>query len=289
LNKKNIVDRGEVEHTRAEKNILMKINHPFLMRLHYSFQSTDKLYLVMDFINGGELFFHLQNERRFPNERACFYAAEICLGIAHLHSAGIIYRDLKPENLLLDTNGHIKITDFGLSKEGLQDNQRTKTFCGTPEYLAPEVLEGKSYTKAVDWWSVGTLIFEMLTGLPPFYCDDVQKMYTMKLTAELTVPDYVDEAAKDIIQRFLDRNPDTRLKDLEEIKGHPWFSWIDWDLLFRKEMEPPYIPHVDKESIEMIDENFTKMDIKQTLGEVSTSTGGKPDQFEGFTYMPKKS
>jgi len=267
----------------------MKINHPFLMRLHYSFQNAEKLYLVMDFINGGELFYHLQNERRFGNERACFYAAEICLGISHLHASGIIYRDLKPENLLLDATGHIKITDFGLSKEGLQDNQRTKTFCGTPEYLAPEVLEGKAYTKAVDWWSVGTLIFEMLTGLPPFYCEDVQKMYSMKMTAELSIPDYVDELARDIIRKFLDRNPDTRLKDIEEIKKHRWFSWIDWEKLFRKEMEPPYIPHVSKDSIEMIDENFTNMDIKQALGETNAVPAGKPDQFEGFTYMPKKS
>jgi len=289
LNKKNIVDRGEVEHTRAEKNILMKIDHPFLMRLHYSFQTSDKLYLVMDFINGGELFFHLQNERKFNNDRARFYASEICLGIAHLHAAGIIYRDLKPENLLLDASGHIKVTDFGLSKEGLADNQRTKTFCGTPEYLAPEVLDGKAYTKAVDWWSVGTLIFEMLTGLPPFYCEDVQKMYSMKMTAELTIPDYVEDDAQDIIHKFLDRNPDTRLRDIEEIKRHRWFAGIDWDKLLLKEIEPPYIPHVDKESTVLIDETFTNMDIKSALGETTATPQGKPDQFEGFTYMPNKS
>jgi len=258
------------------------------MRLHYSFQTSDKLYLVMDFINGGELFFHLQNERKFNNERACFYAAEICLGIAHLHASGIIYRDLKPENLLLDTSGHIKITDFGLSKEGLSDNQRTKTFCGTPEYLAPEVLDGKAYTKAVDWWSVGTLIFEMLTGLPPFYCEDVQKMYSMKMTADLTIPDYVDDGAQDIIRKFLDRNPDSRLRDIEEIKRHQWFEGIDWEKLLRKELEPPYIPHVDKESTQLIDETFTNMDVKTALGDTATSPQGKPDQFEGFTYMSKK-
>jgi len=290
LNKKNIVDRGEVEHTRAEKNILMKINHPFLMRLHYSFQTSDKLYLIMDFINGGELFFHLQNDRRFNNERARFYAAEICLGISHLHSSGIIYRDLKPENLLLDSSGHVKITDFGLSKEGLEGNQRTKTFCGTPEYLAPEVLDGKAYSKAVDWWSVGTLIFEMLTGLPPFYCEDVQKMYSLKLSAELTIPDYVEEAAQDIIFKFLDRNPETRLCDIEGIKSHPWFAGINWERLLRKEVEPPYVPHVSKESTQLIDESFTNMDIKTALGDTnSVITTGKPDQFEGFTYMPNKS
>jgi len=143
LTKKNIVDRGEVEHTITERNILMRINHPFLMKLHYSFQTPDKLYLVMDFINGGELFYHLQSERRFSPERSRFYAAEIVLGLEHLHKNGIIYRDLKPENLLLDAAGHIKMTDFGLSKEGLTNDDRTNTFCGTPEYLAPEVLDGK--------------------------------------------------------------------------------------------------------------------------------------------------
>lgn len=138
LEKQHIVERGEVEHTMAERNILMRVDHPFLMKLHYSFQTEDKLYLIMDFVNGGEVFFHLQNKRKFEPERAKFYAAEIALGLSHLHENGIIYRDLKPENLLLDSDGHVKITDFGLSKEGLMGaDSRTDTFCGTPEYLAP--------------------------------------------------------------------------------------------------------------------------------------------------------
>jgi len=290
LNKKNIVDRGEVEHTRAEKNILMKVTHPFLMKLHYSFQDADNLYLVMDFINGGELFFHLQNERRFSSERARFYTAEICLAISHLHSCGIIYRDLKPENLLIDAAGHIKVTDFGLSKEGLQDNARTRTFCGTPEYLAPEVLEAKAYTKAVDWWSVGTLIFEMLTGLPPFYCEDVQKMYSLKMTADLTVPEYIEPEAADLITKFLDRNPETRLTEIETISKHPWFKGMDWEKLLRKEFEPPYIPHVSKESTILIDEAFTKMDVSETIipPPSNAPAGANSDQFLGFTYQPKK-
>jgi len=272
----------------------MKVSHPFLMKLHYSFQDADNLYLVMDFINGGELFFHLQNERRFDNDRARFYTAEICLAIAHLHSSGIIYRDLKPENLLIDAAGHIKVTDFGLSKEGLQDNARTHTFCGTPEYLAPEVLESKPYTKSVDWWSVGTLIFEMLTGLPPFYCEDVQKMYSLKMTAELVIPDYIEPEAADLIKKFLDRNPQTRLTEIEAIKKHAWFKDIDWVKLLSKDIEPPYIPQVEKDSTILIDENFTKMNVNETLSTPPTNhgsnNGGKPaDQFEGFTFMqPKK-
>eukprot|EP01124_Arcella_intermedia_P020205 TRINITY_DN27703_c0_g1_i1.p1 TRINITY_DN27703_c0_g1~~TRINITY_DN27703_c0_g1_i1.p1 ORF type:complete len:436 (-),score=138.44 TRINITY_DN27703_c0_g1_i1:181-1488(-) len=286
LEKKNIVERGEVEHTRTEKSILMKVDHPFLLRLHFSFQTADKLYLVMDFINGGELFYHIQNDHRFSNERACFYTAEICLAMSYLHTLGIVYRDLKPENILLDMKGHVKICDFGLSKEGLVTNERTKTFCGTPEYLAPEVLEGKYYNKSVDWWSVGTLIFEMLTGLPPFYSEDVQKMYNMKMTAELAFPDYIEDDAKDLIQKFLDRNPEKRLQDIEEIKKHPWFSEINWEQLYHKELTPPFVPDVTKESTELIDESFTGMDIRETIGE-SAAPQVKPDQFEGFTYVPK--
>jgi len=283
LNKKNIVERGEVEHTRTEKNILMRISHPFLMKLHYSFQTPDKLYLVMDFINGGELFFHLQSERKFSNERARFYSAEIVLGLEHLHNNGIIYRDLKPENLLLDNAGHIKMTDFGLSKEGLQDDDRTNTFCGTPEYLAPEVLDGKEYNKAVDWWSLGTLIYEMLTGLPPFYDEDVQKMYTLKMTAELTIPDYVDDKAKDLMRKFLDRDPETRLQEPVEIKAHPYFKGIDWEKLFRREIPPPYKPTVSsKDSTKMIDRAFTNMDVKREIKPADPLPG---DQFEGFTYV----
>jgi len=261
----------------------MRINHPFLMKLHYSFQTPDKLYLVMDFINGGELFYHLQSERRFSPERSRFYAAEIVLGLEHLHKNGIIYRDLKPENLLLDASGHIKMTDFGLSKENLANDDRTNTFCGTPEYLAPEVLDGKDYNKAVDWWSLGTLIYEMLTGLPPFYDEDVQKMYNLKMTAELTIPDYVDDKAKDIMRKFLDRNPSTRLQDADAIKAHPYFKGMDWDKIYRREVPPPYIPSVSsKDSTKMIDRNFVNMDVKR---EIKPGEALQGDQFEGFTFM----
>lgn len=286
LNKKNIYDRGEVEHTRTEKNILMRINHPFLMKLHYSFQAPDKLYLVMDFINGGELFYHLQSERKFSNDRARFYTAEIVLALEHLHKNGIIYRDLKPENILLDSSGHVKMTDFGLSKEGLESEDRTNTFCGTPEYLAPEVLDGKDYNKAVDWWSLGTLVFEMLTGLPPFYDEDVQKMYNKKMTAELTIPDYMDSKAKDLVRKLLDKNPDTRLQDPAVIKDHPYFQEINWDLLYRREIEPPYIPSVSsKDSTKMIDRAFTNLDVKR---EIKPGEELKGDQFEGFTFIRDK-
>lgn len=283
LNKRSIVERGEIEHTKAEKEILQTVKHPFLMCLHYSFQTPDKLYLVMDFVNGGEMFYHLQQEHTFDNLRAKFYAAEIVLGLEYLHQHGIVYRDLKPENLLLDSDGHIKMTDFGLSKQGLNDpNARTKTFCGTPEYLAPEVLQGLEYGKAVDWWSLGTLIFEMLTGLPPFYDEDVQRMYAQKMTAELEVPDHVDPNATDLISKFLDRNPSTRLQDTKSIKVHPWFSDINWDALGAKRVTPPYKPPVtDTASIACIDEGFLEM----TLSDVKSNPNDNAQaHFDDFTY-----
>eukprot|EP00029_Vermamoeba_vermiformis_P002869 TRINITY_DN13238_c0_g1_i1.p1 TRINITY_DN13238_c0_g1~~TRINITY_DN13238_c0_g1_i1.p1 ORF type:complete len:446 (-),score=139.44 TRINITY_DN13238_c0_g1_i1:132-1469(-) len=286
LDKKNIVDRGEIEHTKAEKNILQKVRHPFIMNLHYAFQTPDKLYLVLDFINGGELFYHLQNERKFSTERARFYAAEIVLGLEHLHKLGIIYRDLKPENLLLDADGHICITDFGLSKEGMQaPNARTNTFCGTPEYLAPEVLLGENYNKGVDWWSLGTLVYEMLCGLPPFYDEDVQKMYNLKMTADLEIPEYVDDDAADLIRRLLKRDPTKRMQEPDEIKRHPFFKGIDWDKLSQKLLTPPYKPPVkDKSSVECIDSAFTEMtigDVKKKGADIGN------DQFVNFTYAPQ--
>merc|ERR1719408_1067569 len=167
LRKDHVVKRNQVEHTRSERNVLESVNHPFIVSLHYAFQTPKKLYVVLEYCAGGELFFHLSQAGRFSQGRCRFYACEICLALAYLHSLNIIYRDLKPENLLLDADGHAKITDFGLSKEGIEDNISAKTVCGTPEYLAPEIVEKRGHGRAVDWYSIGALTFEMLTGLPP--------------------------------------------------------------------------------------------------------------------------
>eukprot|EP01123_Difflugia_compressa_P010039 TRINITY_DN3554_c0_g1_i1.p1 TRINITY_DN3554_c0_g1~~TRINITY_DN3554_c0_g1_i1.p1 ORF type:complete len:485 (+),score=97.92 TRINITY_DN3554_c0_g1_i1:57-1457(+) len=288
LNKSTIIARNEVEHTKSEKSILMKLEHPFLVQLHYSFQTPDKLYFIMDYINGGELFFHLQRDKKFPEERVRYYAAEIVSGLEYLHTNGVIYRDLKPENLLVTREGHIVMTDFGLSKEGLfEKDDRTGTFCGTPEYLAPEVLEGKGYGKAVDWWSFGTLVYEMLTGLPPFYCEDVQEMYTRIMTAELEVPASMSPPAADLLSKLLDRNDETRLQEPAEIKSHPFFAPIDFELLIQKKIPPPYIPEVTSDDdIRNIDRNFTDAPVDVPDEDETAIPESSQGEFEGFTYNP---
>lgn len=287
LNKKTIIERKEVEHTRSEKKILQKLCHPFLVNLNYSFQTPDKLYFIMDYVNGGELFYHLQKDKKFTEERAKFYCAEIVLGLEYLHNSGVLYRDLKPENLLLTDDGHICMTDFGISKEGLEsDDDRTATFCGTPEYLAPEVLEGNGYGKAVDWWSFGTLMFEMLTGLPPFYSQDVQQMYQKIISAKLQIPKTVSDDAKDLLEKLLIRDPETRMTDPKQIKQHAWFSDIDWLKLEQKEVQPPYIPPVKgKADTSQVDPTFTSEEPVLTLTDSSEISGAMQSNFDGFTYV----
>jgi len=248
----------------------------------------------MDFINGGEVFHHLSNEGCFSEDRAKFYAAEIILGLEYLHSNGVIYRDLKPENLLLNYEGHVVITDFGLSKEGLNEAESTtKTFCGTPEYLAPEIIRGERYTKAVDWWSLGTLLFEMMNGLPPFYVENNEElMYDKILNDSLYMPDTFSDEAKDIIDKFLDRDPSVRLQDIEAIKQHPFFSDIDFEKLYAKQIHPPFVPDVQSpEDVSQIDQEFLdeSIDSDEQVPHKPVSRSAKrkkpPTDFEGFTYQ----
>jgi len=232
-----------------------------------------------------------RKKKKFSEERVRFYAAEIVAGLEYLHTAGVIYRDLKPENLLLTNEGHIVMTDFGLSKEGLHDkDDRTGTFCGTPEYLAPEILEGKGYGKAVDWWSFGTLLYEMLTGLPPFYSEDVQEMYTKIMSAELIIPaDTMSHDAGDFLTNLLERNDSGRLQDPSKIKAHSFFKKkkIDWDLLLQKKVIPPFIPEVHGEDdTSNIDPSFTQCPLDNDEEDTEGVSAAAQGEFEGFTYNP---
>eukprot|EP00442_Polarella_glacialis_P054919 CAMPEP_0115151986 /NCGR_PEP_ID=MMETSP0227-20121206/65913_1 /TAXON_ID=89957 /ORGANISM="Polarella glacialis, Strain CCMP 1383" /LENGTH=318 /DNA_ID=CAMNT_0002562551 /DNA_START=89 /DNA_END=1042 /DNA_ORIENTATION=- len=263
LRKENVIKRNQVEHTKTERNVLEAVSHPFIVTLHYAFQTPKKLYFVLEYCPGGELFFHLSRAGRFSEGRCRFYASEILLAIEYLHRLNIIYRDLKPENILLDADGHVKLTDFGLSKEGIQDNFSAKSMCGTPEYLAPEILDKRGHGKAVDWYSLGALMYEMLTGLPPFYTRDREKLFERIRRGELTYPTYITE----------------------EVKCHPFFSGIDWTAIQQRRATPPFKPNVTQGGdVKYFDKEF--VDLPVVNSEVA---GGEHlrdiNHFEGFTYQ----
>lgn len=246
IRKAHIISRSEVAHTLAERSVLAQINNPFIVPLKFSFQSPEKLYFVLAFVNGGELFHHLQKEHRFDVNRSRFYTAELLCALECLHGFSVIYRDLKPENILLDYQGHIALCDFGLCKLDMKDEDRTNTFCGTPEYLAPELLMGRGYNKTVDWWTLGVLLYEMLTGLPPFYDENTNEMYRKILSEPLHFSDVVPPAAKDLLTKLLNRDPEQRLgaNGSAEIKAHPFFHAIDWRKLLQRKYEPTFKPSV---------------------------------------------
>mmetsp|Transcript_27768 Transcript_27768/g.64153 ORF Transcript_27768/g.64153 Transcript_27768/m.64153 type:complete len:326 (-) Transcript_27768:28-1005(-) len=286
LRKEHVLKRNQVEHTATERSVLEAVNHPFIVNLHYAFQTPTKLYLVLEYCAGGELFFHLSRDGRFSESRCRFYASEICLAIGYLHHLNIIYRDLKPENLLLDVEGHCKITDFGLSKEGIADNISAKTHCGTPEYLAPEMLMKSGHGRAVDWYSYGALIYEMLTGLPPYYTKDREKLFERIRRGDLQYPPHINPVCKSLMQGLISPDPNRRLgggpTDVEEIKAHPWYQTVDWQAVFDKKALPvPFKPDVkDPSDVRYFDKEFRNLPV------VNSEAGVQPDvlHLQGFTY-----
>ncbi|XP_033123177.1 ribosomal protein S6 kinase beta-2-like [Anneissia japonica] len=202
LKKASIVrNQKDTAHTKAERNILEAVKHPFIVDLIYAFQTGGKLYLILEYLSGGELFMHLEREGIFLEDTASFYLSEIVLALEHLHKQGIIYRDLKPENIMLDAQGHVVLTDFGLCKESVEEGDMTHTFCGTIEYMAPEILTRTGHAKAVDWWSLGALMFDMLVGAPPFTTDNRKKTIEKILKGKLVLPPYLTPEAKDLIRK----------------------------------------------------------------------------------------
>ncbi|CAD6571770.1 MAG: hypothetical protein TREMPRED_000366 [Tremellales sp. Tagirdzhanova-0007] len=288
IRKAHIVSRSEVTHTLAERTVLAQVNCPFIVPLKFSFQSTEKLYLVLAFVNGGELFHHLQREGKFNETRSRFYAAELLLALEHLHGFNVVYRDLKPENILLDYRGNIALCDFGLCKLNMSASDTTNTFCGTPEYLAPELLSGHGYTKCVDWWTLGVLLYEMLTGLPPFYDENTNEMYRKILSDPLRFPDEVSGEARSLLAALLDRDPARRLgvRGAQDIKNHPFFSrHIDFKKLWQKATPPPFKPAVTSAiDTSNFDEEFTSEVPLDSVVDDSHLSQTVQQQFEGFSW-----
>ncbi|GLB38393.1 putative haspin like kinase domain containing protein [Lyophyllum shimeji] len=288
IRKMHIVNRNEITHTLAERLVLAQVNSPFIVPLKFSFQSEQKLYLVLAFVNGGELFHHLQRESRFNEERSRFYSAELLLALEHLHELDVVYRDLKPENILLDYTGHIALCDFGLCKLNMKGNEKTNTFCGTPEYLAPEILTAQGYDKTIDWWTLGVLLYEMLAGLPPFYDEVTDDMYRKILNDPLNFGPEFGSEAQSVLTGLLTRDPSRRLgvNGAEEIKRHPFFkNHIDFNKLLQKQIQPPFKPSVASPvDVSNFDTVFTTEAPVDSFVEDSNLSQTVQDQFSGFSY-----
>ncbi|KAH8361895.1 hypothetical protein KR200_007129 [Drosophila serrata] len=318
LKKEVIIQKDEVAHTLTESRVLKSTNHPFLISLKYSFQTNDRLCFVMQYVNGGELFWHLSHERIFTEDRTRFYGAEIISALGYLHSQGIIYRDLKLENLLLDKDGHIKVADFGLCKEDITYGRTTKTFCGTPEYLAPEVLDDNDYGQAVDWWGTGVVMYEMVShlslhmfcwinidnGFPclysllqicgrlPFYNRDHDILFTLILVEEVKFPRNITDEAKNLLAGLLVKDPKMRLgggkDDVKEIQAHPFFASINWTDLVLKKIQPPFKPQVTSDTdTRYFDKEFTGESVELTPPDPTGPLGSIAEEplFPQFSYQ----
>lgn len=290
LKKASIVrNQKDTAHTRAERNILEAVRHPFIVELVYAFQTGGKLYLILEYLSGGELFMHLEREGIFLEDTTCFYLCEIILALEHLHNLGIIYRDLKPENVLLDAQGHVKLTDFGLCKEHIQEGIVTHTFCGTIEYMAPEILTRSGHGKAVDWWSLGALMFDMLTGMPPFTADNRKNTIDAILKGKLNIPAYLATDSRDLIRRLMKRQVSQRLgsgpTDGQAVRSHSFFKNVNWDDVLARRLDPPIKPILRSEDdVSQFDTKFTKQ-IPVDSPDDSTLSVSANLIFQGFTYV----
>ncbi|XXG98797.1 hypothetical protein Hte_005127 [Hypoxylon texense] len=297
-----VVHKKLVEQTKTERQILESVNrHPFVVKLFYAFQDHEKLYLILEYGQGGELFTHLNTEKMFPEPVAAFYMAEMVLALSHLHETlGVVYRDLKPENCLLDSQGHLLLTDFGLSKVAVEDDD-CKSILGTVEYMAPEVVQGQKYGKAADWWSFGALGYDLMTGNPPFRGGNHAKIQHNIVKQKLVLPYFLGPDAKDLLTRLLRKEPSKRLgssmpRDIQIIKKHRFFRKIDWKKLAAREMEPPIQPMItDPELAENFAPEFTELSLspvittKDPWGDLSPKGSFKDDPFGGFTFVASSS
>lgn len=245
LQKTEVIRLRQVEHVKAERRILSRVRHPFIVDLYATFQDSLNIYMLLSYVPGGELFTHLRRAGRFSPDVTRFYLATIVLALKYLHSFNIIYRDLKPENLLLDNRGYLRLTDFGFAKVV---DDRTWTLCGTPEYLAPEIIQSDGHGKPADWWACGVLAYEMMVGHPPFFDETAYGIYDRILKGKIQWPRDMDPLSRNLIRGFLNPDRTQRLGNLlagaDDILDHPWFRGVDWGALERREIRAPIVPHV---------------------------------------------
>ncbi|MGH0153671.1 UNVERIFIED_CONTAM: hypothetical protein FKN15_025515 [Acipenser sinensis] len=300
--KKELVnDDEDIDWVQTEKHVFEQAsNHPFLVGLHSCFQTESRLFFVIEYVNGGDLMFHMQRQRKLPEEHARFYSAEISLALNYLHEHGIIYRDLKLDNVLLESEGHIKLTDYGMCKEGLRPGDTTSTFCGTPNYIAPEILRGEDYGFSVDWWALGVLMFEMMAGRSPFdivgSSDNPDQntedyLFQVILEKQIRIPRSLSVKAASVLKGFLNKEPKERLgchpqTGFADIMGHPFFRNVDWDLMEQKQVVPPFKPNISGEfGLDNFDAQFTNEPIQLTPDDDDVVRKIDQSEFEGFEYI----
>ena len=288
LSKSLIKKREEEEHTINERILMGKLNNPLIVKLHYCFQDQKFLYFVMDLIQGGDLLYHLRRYHRFDDEKTRFYIAEIIIILEYLHTNNVMYRDIKPENILIDKTGHIKLVDFGLSKI-FEKNRKMYTICGTSFYLAPELIKKEGYNSDADWWSLGCLMYELLSGRPPFKMEG-NDINTLNFNQPLKIDDYLSEEAKDLINKLLVIDPKKRLGagkgGIEKLKQHPYFKNVNWEDLGQLKVTPPFIPEIkEPNEIRYIEENIFE-DIKS---ENSENSEENVDHYVNFSYYSESS
>jgi len=303
LSKRQLLNERQVVNIFIERGILIRLRHPFIVSLQYAFQTKEKLFFVMDYCAGGDFFHYLQQKHKFSERVTRFYASEICLGLEALHNCDIIHRDLKPENILITKDGHLKITDFGLSKWGgnrRRQELRAQTFLGSAPYLAPEILdlETKQYTKAVDWWAFGILIMEMLTGLPAFYEHNTESNYKRILHESVAFKKYTSRQARSIVLDLLEKNPADRLKEASDVKTHDFFYQTDWEAIEKR--TAPIPKGVGALSIDDDEDASGSSDVARISDyyqsrmkpseneQKDASTKIKGDPFMGFSYLGNK-